>query len=372
MEEKTKATSSDEIRSSVTSIYSDILGKRQAEREARSFKRQQERELHEQEKEAKKRHEDGTKKTKAERREEELEAWKEIIVGLTGDDLEYTSSKGKKKKYRKWITDDDTPVLTPKPKKAKKKNYNKVFEPELNMLKTIVADQNRFTIDLQRRFQNAAGPATKDAAPLNKTLVELAAAVNASRNNSLGMLREIGNLKKTIADLYMKQKKMDDESSGNSGFNSTDVGLMGSNIANQLFGDVPSSAGVAGNAPMPQAPDSGNPYAEGPIIATATLTNPTPAASPVGIQEFDPSTWSGGPTLSPNNAVNFETIPHTVVVEWHKSENRARFKAIRNDTGEELVGCPVPTSDPSKLTFNEKDLTVKGEFDENYKLEIVG
>ena len=69
--------------------------------------------------------------------------------------------------------------------------------------------------------------------------------------------------------------------------------------------------------------------------------------------------------------VDGRTIPHEVVVEWHKNDNLARFKAIRSDTGEELRDCPVPETDPSKLKFNESNMTVKGEFDEIYKLEIV-
>ena len=41
------------------------------------------------------------------------------------------------------------------------------------------------------------------------------------------------------------------------------------------------------------------------------------------------------------------------------------------ESGQELVGCPVPSADPNKLVFNEQDKTVKGQFDEIYKLEIV-
>ena len=77
------------------------------------------------------------------------------------------------------------------------------------MLKNIVAEQNRFNADLQRRYSNAAGPNTRDAMPLNKNLVELAAVINSGRSNSLSLLREIGSIKKSISDLYMKQAKLD-------------------------------------------------------------------------------------------------------------------------------------------------------------------
>ena len=51
-----------------------------------------------------------------------------------------------------------------------------------------------------------------------------------------------------------------------------------------------------------------------------------------------------GPEFDGNtNSVLYESIPHQVVVEWHKNDGKARFKAVRTDTGEELVGAPLPT-----------------------------
>ena len=374
MAKKVVDTTSNDVRSSVSSIYADLLERRQADREVRLAKKAQEREEREREKEDKKLKDDGTKLSKKERRQAELDSWKEIVVGLTGDDLEYSSPKKKKKKYRKWIDDDAeaNAMLSPKPKKHKKRNYNKEFEGELNMLKSLVADQNRFSADLLKRFQVAAGPATKDAMPLNKTLVELASAINASRSNSLGVLREIGNIKKTIADLYMKQAKADADA-GSTGFSSTDMGLMGSSIASSLFVDKPATYGgnTVANTPYSSStvPVSGTPVADPGAPVIQQNTDQVSMMSAPQVEEFDPSTWQG-PDIG-NSGVIYENIPHTVVVEWKKSEDIARFKAVRNDDGTELVGCPVPTYDPSKLVFNEKDLIVRGQFDETYKLEII-
>lgn len=379
---KIKNTTSEDVKSSVSSLYSTLLEKRRIEREEKEERKREEREARRIEKEEEKKKEDGTKMSKKERREAELDSWKEIIVGLTGDDLEYSPQKKSKKKYRKWIDDDDevNAVLNAKPKKVKKKNYNKEFEPELNMLKSLVADQNRFTADLQKRYQVAAGPNTKDAMPLNKTLVELASVINNSRSNSLGVLREIGSIKKTVADLYMKQKKLDaDLGTGGIG-NTTDIGLMGSNIASALFGDSSINGGGNTNS-YTQSYASQNPNYQSnesvPVSSTPNVTTISatgiPNNEPGVIQataSFDPSTWDG-PEIASDSPVMYEAIPHDIVVEWHKAEDKARFKAIRRDTQEELIGCPVPTSDPSKLTFNEKDLIVKGEFDETYKLEII-
>lgn len=369
-----------EVQSSVTSLYAALLKKRQNERIAKD----EEKEIRKQEKKAEKelkkeeeKEKEVEKLSRKEKRQMEIDNWKEIVVGLTGDDLEYVESKPKKKKYRKWIDDEDTnQVLVAKPKKVKKKNYNKEFEAELNMLKSLVADQNKFTNDLQKRYQISAGPNTKDAMPLNKTLVELASAINASRSNSLGVLREIGNIKKTIADLYMKQKKLDADlgTSGMAG-SPTDLALMGSNIAASLLGDdaAPVNPYASTSTPYTNNVATGG-YTEVQMPSAPVVQQPQPnninAVMNSNITEFDPSTWNDD-SIGDVSATMYENIPHDIVVEKNSQTGISRFKAVRRDNGEELPDCPVPTSDFSRLSFNEKDMTVKGQFDEIYKLEIV-
>lgn len=368
------------VQTSIASLYSGLIEKRKQEQYEREEQKRVEKEERKKAKEIEDSKENGTKKSKKEKTEEKLDAWKEVIIGLTGDDLEYTSPKKSKKKYKKWISDDDTVVMTDKPKKVKKKNYNKEFEPELNMLKSIVADQNRFTADLQKRFNIAAGPATKDAPMPNKTLVELASAINAGRSNSLGILREIGGVKKTIADLYMKQKKLDADLGGSgAGFSTTDMGLMGSSIASTIFGDDQFSVGVSpytSSQSVQEVQPSSVPQQTTP--STVDIPQPTmnnnpmqPQAMPQPqISNFDPSTWQG-PSLSSSSMVPFETIPHEVLVEKNTITGESRFKAINTETGMEIPGYPLPVQDLGKLKFNEKDGFVKGEFDESYRLEFV-
>lgn len=377
---KNKNTMDTDVRVSVSSLYANLCKKRESERSAREEEKRLKKEAEAAEKESNSSSEKTPEVSKKERRQAEMDAWKEVIIGLTGDDLEYSKPKKSKKKYKKWIgEEDDIKITTEKPKKIKKKNFNKEFEPEISMLKSIVADQNKFTNDLQKRFQNAAGPATKDAMPLNKNLVDLAANINASRSNSLGMLKAIGDLKRTIADLYMKQKKLDADTSGGSNFDSADLGLMGSGIASSLFGDSASYStnnsvnSVIGQVSAPvnntSIPASG--YQLTPTAVPASLAmyaTPNTETDNV-LKSFDPNSWDG-PDIS-DSYVNYEAIPHEVVVEWHKNDNLARFKAIRTDNGEEIPNCPVPETDPAKLKFNESNMTVKGEFDEIYKLEIV-
>lgn len=359
MEEKVKNTTAEDVATSVGSIYAKLAARRKLEKEQKQEKKEEEKLKKRQEEEEKYLKEDGTKMSKKEEREKALDNWKEIVIGLTGDDLEYISKKKTKKKYRKWIDDDEiNAMMDKKNKKAKKKNYNKEFEPELNMLKNLVAEQNKFTADLQKRFNFAAGPAVKDGLPLNKTHVELANVISSGRANALGVLREIGSIKKTIAELYMKQKKLDsDLAGGTSGVDGTDMGLLGSSLVDSIF-----------DSPTPQFSSAPQQMPSGQFPQQQPQYNNTQVMS--GIQEFDPSSWEG-PKLD-NNGTEFENIPHSIVVEKNTSTGAMRFKAIRDDDGTELIGCPVPTSDTNRLLVNEQNMTAKGQFDEIYKLELVG
>ena len=353
MKKVTDSTAED-VRSSVSSLYSSLLAKRQQMKEQEEQAEAERRA----EKEKKYIREDGTKMSKKERRQLDYDNWKELVVSLTGDDLEYTN-KGKKgkKKYPKWIDDETDTITTVKQKKPKKKNYNKEFEPELNMLRSLVADQNKFTADLQKRFINAAGPATKDASPLTKNVVDLATAITSGRSNSLNMLREIGNLKKVIANLYMEQKKMEDKFGGNSQ-DTTDVGLLGSSIAASMFNNPVSYTEPSTSFAPVVTPQQ-------PVVQQQVPVNTAPV-----IEEFDPNSWDG-PQLS-NTFAATETIPHTIYVEKNNTTGTMRFVALRDDNGEELPGCCIPTTDPSTLVINEKENTVKGQFDEVYKIRTVG
>lgn len=362
-ESKIVNTTSEDVRKSVTSIYSELLSKRRSEKENKIEQKRLEKESKRQAKEEESKTEEGHEDkplSKKERRQAELNSWRETIIGLTGDDLDYIPTKKGKKKYKKWIDDEtgENVVLSAKPAKKKKKNFHKEFEPELNMLKAIVADQNRFTSDLQKRYQNAAGPITKDAMPLNKTQVELASVIIASRSNSLGILKEIGNLKKTVADLYMKQHKIDSENNGE-GFSSQDIGMMGSSIAQGMFGNAMATASVG------SIPDSPVSLSDRPVAQEAS---PQPAAQgDMVFKKFDPDSWDGGGLNSGNT--KFEAIPHKVIVELHKNDDKARFKAVRTDTGEELVGAPVPTCAITAIDMNTK--VAKDAFDQVYQVEIV-
>lgn len=372
METKKQNTTTDDVKVSVASLYANLLSKRKAEQEAKEEEKLRKMEEKRLQKEEEQNNPESKVMTKEEKRKAALDSWKEIVVGLTGDDLDYVKEKKSKKKYRRWI-DDDTDgnqVIVKKNKKPKKRNYNKEFEAELSLLKSLVSEQNKFTTDLQKRFTAQAGPNTKDAMPLNKTLVDLAATINSSRANSLGVIREIGSIKKTIADLYMRQKKLDSELGNGSGVSeTTDIGILGSSIANNLFGD--NGIRTSGSAPqhVNEFSSLNTPASTG-EGSSAVSVQPVQQSQSVGYEEFDPSTWNPN-DIGVSASIKYENAPHEVIVEWDKQNDRARFKAINPETGDEIPDYPLPTSDITRLKFDEEGKKVKGQFDEIYRLDII-
>lgn len=360
-------TTAEDVRVSIGSLYSAFKREKDAKEEAKKQIKKAEKEERKAEKDAEREEsEEERQLSKKEKLESDLNSWQSVVVGLWGDDIKYVSKKKGKKKYRRWIGDEDVEQLlsASKPKKKKKKDFQKEFQPELTMLSNIITDQNKFIADLAKRYQNAAGPLNaKEMQPINKNLIELAAVLNNARGNSLGLLREVSGVKKTIADLYNKQKDFEAKyGRGGEGYEGQDLGLMGSDLASSLFGNAPYT-------PMATSPSDFTHST--PVPGNVQTHNSTVSAYPntgASIRSFDPETWDGDGLG--DVAVHGESIPHTVVVEWHKSENKARFKAVRNDNGEEIHGTPgLPTCKVSKI--DEDNKVARDEFDQTYKLEII-
>ena len=195
-----------------------------------------------------------------------------------------------------------------------------------------------------------------------------------------GMLREIGNIKKTVADLMMKQKKLDFDTGSikSSGMGDTDLTLMGSNIASSIFGDIngaavpvdPQPSQPAMNIAMPNV-QSANIFATPPTSQPQQSQYQQPQTQEPMFSSFDPDTW-GADTVQDTSYAVAEATPHSIYLEKNRETGDMRFVAVRDDTGEYLENCSdLPTSDPSRLKINEKDGTVKGEFDEVYKIKYV-
>lgn len=289
--------------------------------------------------------------TKEEKIQANLNALESLAIEITGEDLEYDKKK-KKNKYKKWVMGDDDELnnIRVKQIKKKKRNYEKEFEPHMNMLKNLLAEQNKFRTDLLKRFDLAAGPSNIRDAQMNKTIVDLATAISTAGNAALSTMREIGATKKTVAELYIKQRQMESKFGGG---DSQDVGLMGSDIASAILGrptSIPQQQYLQPSQPQPSL-------------------NQLPVQLPQEItvsNNFDPSSWNQDSFVSEHT--KYEEIPHSFVVEWHPNEDKARFKAIDPD-GNELKGCPVPTFKIKNIDPERK--IARDDFEQIYPLEIV-
>lgn len=339
---------------SIGSIYNKIL----KEREDEKIKKKEEKRLEKENRELEENNNEERPLSKKEKKEKSLEQWRDVIVNLTGDDLDYTPPKKRKDKYKKWIGEEDNVVglSKDKPKKKKKTNYKKEFEHELNMLKNVVNEQNQWTNNLYRRFQNAVGPINKDAMPLNKTQVELAAAINTSRMNTLSMIKAIVDGKAKVADLEMKRKKLEND---NNLPVDSDMGLQGADIIQKIMMSE-------GNKPSAFSPE--------PIInvnvnqstnnAAITAHNQTDNQQ---FESFDPSTWGGVDELDPH--IKYENIPKKTIVEYNQSENTFQYKTINTDTNEEIIDYPNPSYKLKGKDFD--NMCVRDEYNNVYDMVIV-
>lgn len=295
--------------------------------------------------------------TKEEKIQANLNALESIANEITGEDLEFGKKKKKNKnRYKKWIMSDDSldenNIDVKQIKKKKKRNYNKEFEPEINRLKNLLAEQSKMKNDLLKRFNIEAGPANKDG-KMDKTLVELASVINEISGSELNTMKEIGTVKKVIAELYIKQQQIDAKK-GDFG-DSSDATLIGSDLANsilnQQFGNF--------TTPIKSTVDTGVSYDPGVQYQQAPQ---------VQASNFDPSTWSQ-PQLVDDH-IKYEGIPHDIVVEYNKTNNTKRFKAVDSQTGKELPNCPVPTYNIK--TFDESKMQARDDLGQTYNLEIIG
>jgi hypothetical protein len=127
--------------------------------------------------------------------------WLNAIMGMKiskphggkGKDLFALSGISKKKKKKK----KDKNELT---------NFSKEFEPEINLYRNLLQDQNRFTDSLQREY-DAIKSSKSSARGVNKTMSDLIKNITEARALSMQLVEKNVNTKKLISELTMKEKK---------------------------------------------------------------------------------------------------------------------------------------------------------------------
>lgn len=93
-----------------------------------------------------------------------------------------------------------------KKKSSEAKDYALEFEPELTLIRNLLEDQTHFTQSLQRRY-DVLDSAKSSARGVGKFTTDLINSINQARGVSMQLVNNMANLKKTIADLNMKERK---------------------------------------------------------------------------------------------------------------------------------------------------------------------
>lgn len=125
--------------------------------------------------------------------------------------MTFTAPKPKKKKgktFKGFIDSNEKSVA--KKKKGKKdgelKDYYKEFEPELALLRSLYAQQSKFTDNLQKKYDAMEG-AKSTARGVGKFTTDLITAINVARSTTLQIVDKTISTKEKIANLTVKERK---------------------------------------------------------------------------------------------------------------------------------------------------------------------
>lgn len=117
----------------------------------------------------------------------------------------------KKLQFMRGYSDDGELIFDPfDPKNrnddgTKPVNYNKKFSKEMKQHHKLIRQQAMYVDQLEKLFRQTTGLGTANPRQLTKTDVELASVLSQARGQLLQMINGVSGLKKTIADLQLKQ-----------------------------------------------------------------------------------------------------------------------------------------------------------------------
>ena len=166
---------------------------------------------------------------------------------------------GKKIKFMRGYTDDGELIFDPFDPKQRNEspdktvNYNKKFSKEMKQHHKLIRQQAIYVDQLEKLFRATTGLGTNNPRQLTKTDVELASVLSQARGQLLQMINGVSTLKKTIADLQLKQwqRMATGNNDDNSAINTSDD-LRGSAVLKQL---ISSNIAQIPSAQMDNLPD---------------------------------------------------------------------------------------------------------------------
>lgn len=135
---------------------------------------------------------------------DDTDIWMDAIMGS----VSFSKKRGKKHFASLFDSEES------KKKKKKKKDsnghdivdYAKQMEPELNMYRNLLKDQNMFTETLQKEY-DALRSSKSMTRGINKNMSDMINNITSARALSMQLVEKNINAKKIIADLNMKQNK---------------------------------------------------------------------------------------------------------------------------------------------------------------------
>lgn len=149
------------------------------------------------------------KKEKKEEEEMSSDEWMATLLNLRAE-------KPKKRRGRGIFDMDDEGGKKKKKKKHKDDktiDYKKEFEQEMALYRNLLIDQNKFTDSLQKEY-DAISSRKSSARGTSKAITDLVQNITSARQLSMQLVEKNVNIKKTIADLNMKERKENKEQNG--------------------------------------------------------------------------------------------------------------------------------------------------------------
>lgn len=240
---------------------------------------------------------------------------------------------------------DENGVVSKRKKKGKKKkkggltDFNKEFETEANMLRTLYIDQAKFTDSLQKKY-DAMNNSKSSARGIGKFTTDLINSITTARNTQVSIVSKSIDLKKSIADMSFKEKKEFGDNSANTNDNSMYASSFMKELLNTGRNNV---VGMDGSSPALNAEET---------YDSDELVNELSNA--MGEQSSEP------------DFIDFENMDVTVYVVVDDS-GAYKFEA-RDKDGNCVPDYPLPNK--SKMSFNRSTMMATDNYGRKYPLEI--
>lgn len=226
-----------------------------------------------------------------------------------------------------------------KKKKETVKDYSVEFEPEMNLMQNLLSDQIKFTQSLQRRY-DILDSSKSSVRGVGKFTTDLINSINQARSTSLQYVDKMAGLKKSIAELNLKERK---ENAAQNGGDSEDMGQFSAAFLRKMIQQNREDAYLYGD----DSPMEGN--------ADDILDNIS-----LGLEGIERSEDIDKYLKYENRNVEF------IAVVDPDNESDFEIQAYADD-GERIMDYPIP--EVSRLDINRSTGLASDEYHTKYKVK---